>query len=250
MMVAPAFMTDQAYTLAERHRIAIASLRYPELPDKQQVTVSIGVALFEAEGGETSDDLLERADAALYMAKTTGRNRTVLAHEPRPLTVNPPGGMPSIMMNSATGQAGIDKMDRAMPSPEMSSQSTLDALEARLLRELDGGRASLPILPMPRPRLFDLPMTPTPICASWRPWSRAIPLSRLVSWRSRTRSSYARGAGLDHPRGDHSLGALGYPRPLVPSGLREFDGRDGALPRPRGRVVQAQCPHGARRAGH
>src|SRR3954471_9918738 len=51
------------------------------------------------------------------------------------------------MMNSATGQAGIDKMDRAMPSSEMSSQSTLEALEARLLRELDGGRASLPILP-------------------------------------------------------------------------------------------------------
>jgi diguanylate cyclase (GGDEF)-like protein len=95
VMVAPAFMTDQAYTLAERHRNAIASLRHPELPDQQQVTVSIGAALFEAEGGETSDDLLERADAALYMAKTTGRNRTVLAHEPRPLTMNPPGGMPS-----------------------------------------------------------------------------------------------------------------------------------------------------------
>jgi predicted signal transduction protein with EAL and GGDEF domain len=52
-----------------------------ELGEKHRVTVSIGVAVFEAEGGETSDELLERADAALYMAKTTGRNRVVVARD-------------------------------------------------------------------------------------------------------------------------------------------------------------------------
>jgi Diguanylate cyclase, GGDEF domain len=41
--------------------------------------VSIGVAVFEPEGGETSEDLLERADTALYSAKSSGRNRVVVA---------------------------------------------------------------------------------------------------------------------------------------------------------------------------
>jgi diguanylate cyclase (GGDEF)-like protein len=81
VLLAPGIASEQAYRMAERHRNAIAGLRIAELGDKHRVTASIGVAVFEAEGGETSDDLLERADAALYMAKTTGRNRVVVARE-------------------------------------------------------------------------------------------------------------------------------------------------------------------------
>ncbi len=41
-------------------------------------TASIGVAVFPGEGVETVDDLLLRADAALYRAKAEGRNRVMV----------------------------------------------------------------------------------------------------------------------------------------------------------------------------
>jgi predicted signal transduction protein with EAL and GGDEF domain len=40
-----------------------------------RLTVSIGVAALDAAGGEVTD-LLTAADAALYYAKQTGRNKT------------------------------------------------------------------------------------------------------------------------------------------------------------------------------
>jgi diguanylate cyclase (GGDEF)-like protein len=39
------------------------------------VTISLGVAELRNEEGETFDKLLARADAALYRAKSEGRNR-------------------------------------------------------------------------------------------------------------------------------------------------------------------------------
>jgi len=84
VVVASGVTADQAYRLAERHRLAIAALRPQELAeDAHRITASIGVAIFERQGGETSEEVLERADGALYMAKSTGRNRVVIAHEPR-----------------------------------------------------------------------------------------------------------------------------------------------------------------------
>jgi len=41
------------------------------------VTISLGVA--ERRPGESRDDLIRRADAALYAAKDAGRNRVELA---------------------------------------------------------------------------------------------------------------------------------------------------------------------------
>jgi diguanylate cyclase (GGDEF)-like protein len=43
------------------------------------VTVSIGLAVANGAGAEAMDDLYRRADAALYEAKTAGRNRTCRA---------------------------------------------------------------------------------------------------------------------------------------------------------------------------
>lgn len=63
-----------AADLAERLRGRIASERFP-IP--QRVTISLGVAQFVT--GESPDALFERADAALYEAKATGRNRVQCA---------------------------------------------------------------------------------------------------------------------------------------------------------------------------
>gem|GEM_PF-4592337 len=46
-----------------------------------QLTVSMGVAAYPRHG-ETSEDLLRMADAALYAAKQAGRDRIIAAADP------------------------------------------------------------------------------------------------------------------------------------------------------------------------
>jgi len=62
---------------AERLRVAVADHTFDTDSGAVSVTVSIGVAEFQA--GESTEDLLRRADHALYQAKDEGRNRVVLA---------------------------------------------------------------------------------------------------------------------------------------------------------------------------
>ena len=75
LIVAEATMTEGAAILAERVRRAIAAAPVHLGDAALEVTASIGVA---AGAGEV-DDLLRRADAALYDAKGSGRNRVVTA---------------------------------------------------------------------------------------------------------------------------------------------------------------------------
>jgi two-component system, cell cycle response regulator len=68
---------DGAVALAERLRAEIAALRFDAAGEVIKLTCSFGVS--ERKGGEGIDDLLKRADVALYAAKTGGRNRVVAA---------------------------------------------------------------------------------------------------------------------------------------------------------------------------
>jgi len=64
-----------AYERAERVRQAVESLRVPLERDVYgELTVSIGLAIYPHDG-EAGDQLLRRADQALYRAKRSGRNR-------------------------------------------------------------------------------------------------------------------------------------------------------------------------------
>jgi diguanylate cyclase (GGDEF)-like protein len=78
---------------AERVRQVIASLRV-ERPaeglerDPVQMTVSIGVATRHA--GESMDSVVDRADRAMYAAKTMGRNRVVVDTESAAPAVSEP----------------------------------------------------------------------------------------------------------------------------------------------------------------
>jgi two-component system, cell cycle response regulator len=68
---------DDAVDLAERFRESVSKLAVRVGNRTIGVTCSIGAA--EWEPGDTIDTLLRRADAALYEAKRTGRNRVVAA---------------------------------------------------------------------------------------------------------------------------------------------------------------------------
>lgn len=74
--ILPETSANDALNLAERFRSHIAKLVMDNKEDKIQVTISLGIA--ELHGGETPDQLLKRADDALYEAKNTGRNRVAI----------------------------------------------------------------------------------------------------------------------------------------------------------------------------
>ena len=78
-----------ARALAEQIRTAVAAGRIRRADSKEQpgsVTLSIGVALGTSD--DTLESMLARADAALYAAKRTGRNRvSVDGDEPAPAAV-------------------------------------------------------------------------------------------------------------------------------------------------------------------
>jgi diguanylate cyclase (GGDEF)-like protein len=71
---------------AERVRRAVEdlSITHPSSPSGR-VTISVGLAAFEPGDSLTAQDMLNRADAALYKAKAEGRNRVATAGGGRPL---------------------------------------------------------------------------------------------------------------------------------------------------------------------
>lgn len=71
---------DDAVALAERIRLAVQTIRCSADDGRIiEITASFGVAQYS--GDETVDQLLARADQALYQAKHSGRNRVVMADQ-------------------------------------------------------------------------------------------------------------------------------------------------------------------------
>lgn len=68
-----------AFKLAEMLRVAIEELKIPNEGSRagQFVTVSIGIDTRKPEIGESSTEIVAAADAALYLAKTQGKNRVL-----------------------------------------------------------------------------------------------------------------------------------------------------------------------------
>ncbi|GAB6066840.1 GGDEF domain-containing protein [Methylothermus subterraneus] len=70
---------DGAELLAQRLRLAINAIDCADIAPDLKITASIGVAALALLQEETPEELLRRADEALYQAKRGGRNRVVVA---------------------------------------------------------------------------------------------------------------------------------------------------------------------------
>jgi diguanylate cyclase (GGDEF)-like protein len=72
---------EAAAHFAERVREAVESYLYRDESNEIRMTVSCGVTAAPREGVDSPEALLKQADEALYVAKTSGRNRVIRSSE-------------------------------------------------------------------------------------------------------------------------------------------------------------------------
>lgn len=78
-IIIPEVKPMQAYEMGEKIRHKIASIPFKGNGDDIEITTSIGIAIKSYENKVNAEELINKADKALYQAKSTGRNRTVMA---------------------------------------------------------------------------------------------------------------------------------------------------------------------------
>jgi diguanylate cyclase (GGDEF)-like protein len=71
VIMIPEAAKEAAYSLSERLRKKFSRLKFENLP---QITISLGIATYPFDGKQP-EDLLKKADAAMYAAKRAGRNQ-------------------------------------------------------------------------------------------------------------------------------------------------------------------------------
>ena len=69
---------NHAYLTAERLRKMVSVMKVPWEPPLPQVTISLGVCTFGKDPELSAQDIINRADEALYQSKELGRNRTTV----------------------------------------------------------------------------------------------------------------------------------------------------------------------------
>lgn len=92
LMILPETSTEAAAALLNRLRGVIRTLDWSSISPNLDVTFSAGVV--EIHIDDTVDSVLARADAALYSAKHTGRNRVVTAKPRQPKPADSPSSPP------------------------------------------------------------------------------------------------------------------------------------------------------------
>ena len=80
VVILPDTDLDAAIPIAKRIRELVEQREYPGQKDVLHVTISLGVAQYNPKIDNNKNDLIERADSAMYKAKQTGRNK-VVAHK-------------------------------------------------------------------------------------------------------------------------------------------------------------------------
>jgi diguanylate cyclase (GGDEF)-like protein len=69
---------DGAWLVSERLRNTVAAMRVPWDPPLPPVTISLGICGFDHRERLSADNIIQRADAALYVSKQRGRNRSTI----------------------------------------------------------------------------------------------------------------------------------------------------------------------------
>jgi diguanylate cyclase (GGDEF)-like protein len=84
LLILPEQTPDTALVAVERVRSAVQRLAIlqPAAGLGGTLTLSAGIAAFDPDEAPTAEQLLQRADAALYRAKAAGRNQLALADSP------------------------------------------------------------------------------------------------------------------------------------------------------------------------
>ena len=79
-IILPQSNKEQAYLIAERLRQKILQFEFSRFssPEKLKITVSIGIATFPDDAAN-KEELIEKADKAMYIAKFSGKNQTSVA---------------------------------------------------------------------------------------------------------------------------------------------------------------------------
>jgi diguanylate cyclase (GGDEF)-like protein len=67
---------ESAWAVSERLRNAVEEMKVPWEPPLPQVTISLGICSFDHREQLNADNVIQRADAALYVSKQRGRNRS------------------------------------------------------------------------------------------------------------------------------------------------------------------------------
>jgi diguanylate cyclase (GGDEF)-like protein len=81
LLILPETSASGALTIAERIREEVENHRFNHEGKVHSVTVSCGIAEFDSAGTQDYTSLIGVADAALYQAKESGRNRTIMGGE-------------------------------------------------------------------------------------------------------------------------------------------------------------------------
>jgi len=76
VLLMPETKLNEATVLLERLRRQVKTVSIPKV---RSATISCGVAEWSGSPEESAENILQRADTALYEAKHTGRNRVVTA---------------------------------------------------------------------------------------------------------------------------------------------------------------------------
>jgi diguanylate cyclase (GGDEF)-like protein len=73
VLMIPEATKDAAQNLSERLRKNLSEMKFKDLPP---ITISLGIATYPYDGTD-AEDLIKKADAAMYAAKRAGRNQVV-----------------------------------------------------------------------------------------------------------------------------------------------------------------------------
>jgi len=73
VLMIPEAAKDAAHSLSERLRKNLSEIKFEDLPP---ITISLGIATYPQDGTDP-EDLIRKADAAMYAAKRAGRNQVV-----------------------------------------------------------------------------------------------------------------------------------------------------------------------------